>query len=319
MARHLEADGVQDHHAADPRAAQETDLGGQPAAERVADDGDVPEVEIFEQADVEPGQVTRPGDAVRARRPVEPGMSRHEHPRPQPGREQVPEAAHGRRSGPTVQQQERPRPIALGKATRDADSVEVDDVLGVVGYPADGRRCADRALGSFAHVGHVPSDRLAPPASEQERTADHGIGTTTSRHAARRPELADFLRSRRAAVRPEAVGIEAGLRRRTPGLRREEVAARAAVGVSWYTWLEQVRAVTPSVQALEALGRALRLSPSEREYLFLLAGLAVPVTPGLIGVPLDDDTVAMVAGLALHPAYVLGPTFDVPPTTSPRS
>ena len=73
------------------------------------------------------------------------------------------------------------------------------------------------------------------------------------------------------------------------------------------------------MQALEALGRALRLSPSEREYLFLLAGLAVPVTPGLIGVPLDDDTVAMVAGLALHPAYVLGPTFDVPPTTSPRS
>jgi transcriptional regulator with XRE-family HTH domain len=112
-------------------------------------------------------------------------------------------------------------------------------------------------------------------------------------------------------VRPEAVGIEAGLRRRTPGLRREEVAARAAVGVSWYTWLEQGRAVTPSVQVLEALGRALLLSPSEREHLFLLAGLAVPVAPGLIGVPLDDDTVVMVAGLAPHPAYVLGPRFDV--------
>lgn len=133
-----------------------------------------------------------------------------------------------------------------------------------------------------------------------------------------RAELADFLRSRRAAVRPETVGIAAGPRRRTPGLRREEVAARAAVGVSWYTWLEQGRAITPSVQVLEALGRALLLAPAEREHLFLLAGVAVPISLAPVGVPLDDDTIAMVAGLAPHPAYLLGPRFDVlvhnPPT-----
>jgi len=138
-----------------------------------------------------------------------------------------------------------------------------------------------------------------------------GSGPPPSPQTGRRAELADFLRSRRAAVRPETIGIDAGSRRRTPGLRREEVAARAAVGLSWYTWLEQGRAITPSVQVLEALSRALLLSPAEREHLFLLAGVAVPITPQSVGGPLDDDTIAMLAGLAPHPAYVLDPRFDV--------
>jgi transcriptional regulator with XRE-family HTH domain len=129
--------------------------------------------------------------------------------------------------------------------------------------------------------------------------------------AARRAELADFLRTRRAAVRPEDVGLETGAgRRRTPGLRREEVAQLSGVGLSWYTWLEQARDVTPSDQVLSALSRALLLSPSEREHLFLLAGVASPpVRPA--GEVLDAETAALVDGLLPHVAFVLGPRFDV--------
>src|SRR5439155_3710938 len=85
---------------------------------------------------------------------------------------------------------------------------------------------------------------LAPPPSET-----------------RRAELADFLRRRRAQVTPAQAGIEANGRRRTPGLRREEVAQLAGVGLSWYTWLEQGRDIKPSAQVLDALARVLRLIP----------------------------------------------------------
>ncbi|MFI6076480.1 helix-turn-helix transcriptional regulator [Actinoplanes sp. NPDC051343] len=127
---------------------------------------------------------------------------------------------------------------------------------------------------------------------------------------ARRAELADFLRTRRAAVRPGDVGLPAGAgRRRTPGLRREEVAQLSGVGLSWYTWLEQGRDVTPSDQVLSALSRALLLSPSEREHLFLLAGVAAPVSPA--SDPVDDETAALIDGLLPHVAFVLSPRFDV--------
>src|SRR5581483_6877698 len=86
----------------------------------------------------------------------------------------------------------------------------------------------------------------------------------------RREELADFLRRRRADIKPEDVGLPAGGRRRTPGLRREEVAALAGVGTTWYTWLEQGRDVRASLEVLEALARALQLSPVERTHLLLL-------------------------------------------------
>jgi transcriptional regulator with XRE-family HTH domain len=128
--------------------------------------------------------------------------------------------------------------------------------------------------------------------------------------AVRRAELADFLRTRRAAVRPEDAGLTPGPgRRRTPGLRREEVAQLSGVGLSWYTWLEQGRDVTPSDQVLSALSRALRLSASEREHLFVLAGVAAPAVPAAEGS--DDLTVALVDGLLPHAAFVLGPRFDV--------
>jgi transcriptional regulator with XRE-family HTH domain len=86
-----------------------------------------------------------------------------------------------------------------------------------------------------------------------------------------RAELARFLRNRRARVRPEDVGLPAGSRRRTPGLRREEVAQLAEVGVSWYTWLEQGRDIHVSEPLLERLVRALHLTPTERAHLFELA------------------------------------------------
>lgn len=87
----------------------------------------------------------------------------------------------------------------------------------------------------------------------------------------RHHELATFLRSRRARVAPEQVGLPRGTRRRTPGLRREEVALLAGVSPEWYTWLEQGRDIHVSVQVLESLARALRLDANEREHLFLLA------------------------------------------------
>ncbi len=90
---------------------------------------------------------------------------------------------------------------------------------------------------------------------------------------ARRRELAAFLRSRRERITPEDVGLPPGRRRRTPGLRREEVAELAAVGVTWYTWLEQGRDIRASRDVLDAIARSLRLTHSERGHLFALAGV----------------------------------------------
>jgi transcriptional regulator with XRE-family HTH domain len=90
----------------------------------------------------------------------------------------------------------------------------------------------------------------------------------------RRKQLKAFLRARREALSPAALGLEAGPRRRTPGLRREEVAAIARVGVTWYTWLEQGRSIQPSRDALQRIARALRLTPTDERYFFLLAGEA---------------------------------------------
>ncbi|MFC0623614.1 helix-turn-helix transcriptional regulator [Kribbella deserti] len=92
----------------------------------------------------------------------------------------------------------------------------------------------------------------------------------------RRDELRDFLRSRRARLTPEDVGMATVGRRRTPGLRREEVAVLAGVGVSWYTWLEQGRDINVSAEVLDAISRALRLSDPERSHLYVLAGLNPP-------------------------------------------
>ncbi|GAA3881726.1 helix-turn-helix transcriptional regulator [Saccharothrix violaceirubra] len=96
----------------------------------------------------------------------------------------------------------------------------------------------------------------------------------------RRDQLRDFLRTCRARLRPDDVGLVTAGRRRTPGLRREEVAALAGVGLPWYTWLEQGRDITVSTEVLDAIARALRLSGPERTHLYLLAGLNPPVEGG---------------------------------------
>ncbi len=87
----------------------------------------------------------------------------------------------------------------------------------------------------------------------------------------RRAELGQFLKARRAQLSPGDVGMPPGSRRRTPGLRREEVALLAGVGVTWYTWLEQGRQINVSTQVLEAVARTLRLDRAERWHLYRLA------------------------------------------------
>jgi transcriptional regulator with XRE-family HTH domain len=93
----------------------------------------------------------------------------------------------------------------------------------------------------------------------------------------RRHELAAFLRSRRERITPEQLGLPAGGRRRTPGLRREEVAQLAGVGVTWYTWLEQGRDIKASEQVLDAIAATLQLDPMERAHLYTLAGAGEPL------------------------------------------
>jgi transcriptional regulator with XRE-family HTH domain len=132
----------------------------------------------------------------------------------------------------------------------------------------------------------------------------------------RRDELRAFLRSRRARVSPADVGLpDDGARRRTPGLRREELAALAGVGVSWYTWLEQGRDIHPSPEVLDALTRALRLDPAERATLFALARTELPLPDS--AVPGEDPDegrallVSLVEGLHPTPAYLLGPMTEI--------
>ncbi len=115
---------------------------------------------------------------------------------------------------------------------------------------------------------------VAPPDTTGEERDVAAVEATRSQ---RRDELREFLMSRRARVSPEEAGLPAGGgRRRTPGLRREEVAVLAGVGASWYQWLEQGRDISVSPQVLDAVARVLRLSDAERRHLYLLAGMNPP-------------------------------------------
>jgi len=89
-------------------------------------------------------------------------------------------------------------------------------------------------------------------------------------------ELADFLKTRRAKILPSQAGLSPGTRRRTPGLRREEVAQLAGVSITWYTWLEQGRHIRVSAQVLESLSKVLLLDKQERIHLYLLANQPLP-------------------------------------------
>lgn len=124
----------------------------------------------------------------------------------------------------------------------------------------------------------------------------------------RRVEFGDFLRSRRERLAPKSVGITSGRRRRTAGLRREEVAELAGIGVDWYIRLEQGRTVSPSVTTVDALARALKLSKAEHAHLRMLArdpdrrAFAIETVP--------DSIRRMLDALDL-PAYVTGRRWDV--------
>jgi transcriptional regulator with XRE-family HTH domain len=126
----------------------------------------------------------------------------------------------------------------------------------------------------------------------------------------RRLELSDFLRTRRAKIAPSDVGLAEGPRRRTPGLRREEVALMANIGATWYTRLEQGLPINVSADVLAAISRALRLTSDERRHLYLLAGLPLALAPQ------DEERVSdlvrrVLDSLDPSPAYVRGRRWDV--------
>jgi transcriptional regulator with XRE-family HTH domain len=129
--------------------------------------------------------------------------------------------------------------------------------------------------------------------------------------AQRRAELADFLRTRREALKPEEVGLPGGGRRRTPGLRREEVAQLAGVGTTWYTWLEQGRDVQASHQLLDALSRALDLTPAERSHLILLGRGEQAPPERSPREALEPTLTRLIEHLGPNPAFILGRRWDV--------
>jgi len=132
-----------------------------------------------------------------------------------------------------------------------------------------------------------------------------------TRDEIRRQELSDFLRTRRARISPTDIGVPAAPRRRTPGLRREEVAQLAGMSATWYTWLEQKRPISVSRGILDNLARVLQLNPVERVQLFRLARRepivdSMPqretVSPRLQRILDQTDTM---------PAFVMGRRWDV--------
>jgi transcriptional regulator with XRE-family HTH domain len=126
----------------------------------------------------------------------------------------------------------------------------------------------------------------------------------------RRAELSDFLRRRRASLQPEDVGLANGGRRRTPGLRREEVAQLAGVGATWYTWLEQGRDVRASLDVLDGLARALRLTPAERTHLVVLGRGEEPPPRKAPAERVSPTMARLIENLGDNPAYILGRRWD---------
>jgi transcriptional regulator with XRE-family HTH domain len=144
--------------------------------------------------------------------------------------------------------------------------------------------------------------------SDSVATGDERIGKLSD---FRRRELADFLRTRREKLKPEALGFDGQARRRTPGLRREEVAKLAGVGTTWYTWLEQARDILPSADVLNRLALALQLDRSETDHLFRLAGRTAPTR-----LAENDESVSPAIQRVLSqsiqvPTLVLGARWDI--------
>ncbi|MGY1697397.1 MULTISPECIES: helix-turn-helix transcriptional regulator [unclassified Geodermatophilus] len=125
-----------------------------------------------------------------------------------------------------------------------------------------------------------------------------------------RRELAEFLRSRRRQVDPRAAGLPASGARRTPGLRREEVALLSGVSHTWYTWLEQGRDIHPSRQVVDALARTLRMSPAEHGYVLGLTGHGGPAPDGTAG-GMPGHVQRLLDALGPSPAYAITADWSI--------
>lgn len=125
----------------------------------------------------------------------------------------------------------------------------------------------------------------------------------------RRQRLADFLRSRRAKISPTQVGLPQDSRRRVMGLRREEVADLANISVTWYTWLEQARAIRVSSKTMLAIALALQLDERDQEQLFRLAGCPPPLAPTTELV--TPSMRQVIDSLNPHPAYIVDRRWDL--------
>lgn len=148
------------------------------------------------------------------------------------------------------------------------------------------------------------AQRAAPGTSETPAGSGTPASPNPMLEATPARALGEFIRAHRERLTPAAVGLPPGPRRRTPGLRREEVAQMCGVSPTWYTWIEQGRPVSASADALARIAVALRLSRAERGYLFELAGERDPAEP----TPASNDApAALIAtvGLVGAPAYVL--------------
>ncbi len=129
-------------------------------------------------------------------------------------------------------------------------------------------------------------------------------------HPDQRRQLSEFLRSRRERLTPDEVGLPQTGRRRTPGLRREELALLAGISATWYTYLEQGREIRASEQVLNALAAALRLDRHERDHLLQLAGHA-PAAEAEEREPLTAEVSAVPLLLQPNPAYIIDGNYDV--------
>ncbi|WP_341633720.1 helix-turn-helix transcriptional regulator [Sphingomonas agri] len=133
--------------------------------------------------------------------------------------------------------------------------------------------------------------------------------TSAMAQSSRQAELKKFLRARRASLPVDTPPGRPRQRRRTPGLRREEVADRAGISVTWYTWLEQGRDIHCSIDMLERLAGALQLSETDMDYLFRLAGYAAPMKRSTTEV--DARIQVVLDGFLAGPAFLLSPRLDV--------
>lgn len=134
---------------------------------------------------------------------------------------------------------------------------------------------------------------------------------TSDKRTRQRRALGEFLRARRDGAPRTELGFPAVPRLRTSGLRREEVAVLSGVSATWYTWLEQGRDINPSKQVLDAVSRALRLSPAEHDYVLALGGYtAEPAVVGEAGPP-PPHIQRFLDALIGYPAFAIGPTWTI--------